>query len=69
MEAIKTVFIPAEGNTPDSFIHEFSHYLHAFLPKDMQSKVTDMRRDALRGVISGTKDGALRYRLEIAEDL
>jgi hypothetical protein len=69
MEAIKTVFIPAEGNTPDSFIHEFSHYLHAFLPKDMQSKVTDMRRDALRGVISGTKDGDLRYRLEIAEDL
>ena len=69
MEAIKAVFIPVEGNTSDSFVHEMSHYLHAFLPADMQQRISDMRRDALRGVLSGTEDGALRYRLEIAEDI
>ena len=69
VEAIKTVFIPVEGKTTDSFTHEFSHYLHAFLPRDMQESVTEMRRNALNKVISNTPDGNLRYRLEIARDI
>ena len=69
VEAMKTISIPLEGKTADSFVHEFSHYLHAFIPQDMQENVTEMRRKALKKVISSTPDGSLRYRLEIANDI
>ena len=68
VEALKTVFIPVEGNDPDSFVHELTHYLHAFLPVEFQNRVSSLRREALEKVVDNTEDGANRYKIEMATD-
>jgi len=69
VEALKTVFIPVDGNTTESFTHELMHYMHAFLPQDFQERVSAMRKDALKKVANNTEDGKLRYRIQIASEL
>ena len=68
VEALKTVFIPVEGNDPDSFVHELTHYLHAFLPVEFQNRVSSLRKNALEKVADHTEDGTNRYRIDMATD-
>jgi len=68
VEALKTAFIPVDGNNPESFVHELTHYLHAFLPVEFQNRVSDLRRNALEKVVDHTEDGRSRYRIDMASE-